>query len=132
MNARLPLLATIVLNWNREAETIACVQAVAASRYPNQRIYVFDNGASERSRAALAGLRPLATILQSPVNLGYTGGNNAAITAALADGADQVWLLNNDADAGPDILPAPIEQAEANPRFGLARQLLIRKVLEAI
>lgn len=122
--ARSPLVATIVLNWQREAESIACVRAAAASRYPNQKLYVFDNGACERSRAALSGLRALATILESPVNLGYTGGNNAAIRGALADGADYVWLLNNDAEAGPDILPALVGLAEANPRFGLVSPLL--------
>lgn len=124
MSAGAPPVATIVLNWNREAETIGCVEAAAAGRYPNQRIYVFDNGACERSRAALARLRPLATLLESPVNLGYTGGNNAAIAAALADGAEYVWLLNSDAGAGPDVLAALVGQAEADPRIGLVSPLL--------
>ena len=52
--ADVPLVATIVLNWNNTSDTIRCIAAAAETEYPNQRIYLFDNGADAASRAALS------------------------------------------------------------------------------
>jgi GT2 family glycosyltransferase len=119
-----PLVATIVLNWQAPEETLRCVAAAAATTYPRQRIYVFDNGATEHSRAALAPLADRAVLLESPVNLGYTGGNNQAMRRALADGADYVWLLNSDALAGPTVLASLVALAEADPAVGIVTPLI--------
>ncbi len=119
-----PLVATIILNWQDAEATLRCVDAAAATGYSNQRIYVFDNGATDRSRAVLAPLADRAVLLESPVNLGYTGGNNQAIHRALADGADYVWLLNSDALAGPTVLASLVALAEADPRVGLVTPLI--------
>lgn len=122
--SRPPQVATLVLNWNDGAATRRCVHSAAMTAYPNQRLYVFDNGASARTQAELSGLAAVATMLQSPVNLGYTGGNNAAIRQALADGAELVWLLNNDATVAPDVLPSLVDLMAGDPRAGLASPLI--------
>ena len=119
-----PQVATIILNWQDAEETLRCVEAAAATDYPSQRIYVFDNGATARSRTVLAPLADRAVLLESPVNLGYTGGNNQAIRQALADGADYVWLLNSDALAGPAVLASLVALAEADPRVGIVTPLI--------
>ena len=122
--ADVPLVATIVLNWHNTSDTIRCIAAAAEAEYPNQRIYLFDNGADAASRAALSSLSDTVTLLESPINLGYTGGNNAAITRALDDGADYVWLLNSDAIAGASVLGALVATAEADPRIGIVSPLI--------
>jgi GT2 family glycosyltransferase len=119
-----PLVATIILNWQDPGQTLRCVAAAAAADYPNQRIIVFDNGATATSRAALAPLAGRAVLLESPVNLGYTGGNNQAIRHALKDGADYVWLLNSDALAGPAVLASLVALAEADPTVGIVTPLI--------
>ena len=122
--ANAPLVATIVLNWNNTSDTLRCVAAAAETEYPNQRIYLFNNGADVASRAALSALSDTTTMLESPVNLGYTGGNNAAIRRALDDGADYVWLLNSDAVAGPSVLGALVATAEGDPQIGIVSPLI--------
>ncbi len=130
--ARPPLVATLILNWNDSEATRRCVESAASTAYPNQRLYVFDNGASARTRAELAGLAASATMLESPINLGYTGGNNAAIRRAIADGADFVWLLNNDAKVTPDVLPSLIGLAASDPRLGIASPLICHEENPAV
>ena len=122
--ANAPLVATIVLNWRNTSDTVRCVTAAAETDYPNQRIYLFDNGADAASRAALSSLSTVATLLESPVNLGYTGGNNAAIQRALDDGANYVWLLNSDAIPGPSVLGALVTSAETDPQVGIVSPLI--------
>ncbi len=45
----LPLLAVIVLNWNRPRETVQCIKAILASDYGRRFILLVDNGSSEES-----------------------------------------------------------------------------------
>lgn len=129
--SRPPQVATVILNWNDSEATKRCVHSAAATSYPNQRLYVFDNGASERSRADLSELAATATMLESPANLGYNGGNNAAIRRALADGADLVWLLNNDATVTPDVLPSLVDLMASDPRTGLVSPLICEEENQA-
>jgi len=124
VQADAPLVATIVLNWRDCDDTIRCVTAAAKTDYPNQRIYLLDNGADEVSRVTLSSLSTIATLLESPVNLGYTGGNNAAIRRALDDGADYVWLLNSDSVPGSSVLGALVDSAEADPQAGIVSPLI--------
>ncbi len=119
-----PLVATIVLNWRNTRDTVRCITAASETDYPNQRIYLFDNGADAASRAELSSLSDISTLLESPVNLGYTGGNNAAIRRALDDGANYVWLLNSDAVPGPGVLGALIASAEEDPKIGIVSPLI--------
>jgi GT2 family glycosyltransferase len=44
------------------------------------------------------------SVLETGANLGFAGGNNVGIRAALSAGADAVLLLNNDAELLPDAL----------------------------
>lgn len=54
------------------------------------------------------------------VNLGFTGGCNRAMWQAFAEGAEYVWLFNNDAEAEPDALATLVACCEANATIGLA------------
>lgn len=119
-----PCVATILLNWKREEETIVAACALAGIDYPNHRLYVMDNGATAESRAALAQLVGIARLLESAENLGFAGGCNRAMAEAFAEGADYVWLLNADAEVGPGVLAALVAAAEADPRIGLVSPVL--------
>jgi len=114
-----PLVYIVVLSWNGLADTLRCVVSLERQTYLNCRILVFDNGSTDGSVAALQALGTRIRLIESAVNLGYTGGNNRAMEAAFADGADYVWLFNNDAVAAPDTLATLVALAEADARIGL-------------
>lgn len=101
-----PLVAIVILNWNGGEDTCACVASCRGLTWPNRRIIIVDNGSDDGSEEQLRKECPDAELIQTGANLGFAGGNNAGIRAALDGGADFVWLLNNDAVAAPDALDA--------------------------
>ncbi|HSD39605.1 MAG TPA: glycosyltransferase family 2 protein [Rhodocyclaceae bacterium] len=121
-----PAVHVIVLNWNNCDDTIACVQSLQEQDYGNFSIVVVDNGSADDSYARLSQL-PGVRLLRNASNLGYAGGNNAAMRAALEAGADYVWVFNNDATAAPDCLSKLVAAAEANPDTGLLSPVIYHK-----
>lgn len=113
-----PRVTIIVLNWNGVADTRECLTSLAQVSYRNFSVLVVDNGSSDGSEQILKEAWPDIPILQTGVNLGYAGGNNAGIREALRDLPDYVLLLNNDTVVAPDFLDALVEAAEAHPTGG--------------
>lgn len=118
-----PRVCTVVVNWQRPEETLACVRSLLALDYPAQRIVVVDNSAGASGvEALLAGLP--VQLVRNPANLGFTGGVNAGLRHARDAGADYVWLMNSDATAAPDALRKLVAAAEADPRIGLVSPMI--------
>src|SRR3954468_10259630 len=96
-----PPLAIIIINWNAAADTLSCLANCAQWRSVTPRVWVVDNGSQPADRKALAEAlaRPpfICTLLQNEENLGFAGGTNAGLRAALAIGDAPILLLNNDA-----------------------------------
>ena len=65
-----------------------------------------DNHSSDDSVAQILQAHPTLTVLQTGANLGFGGGCNVGIRHALIQGADYVWLLNNDTLVEADTLSA--------------------------
>ncbi len=99
----------VVLNWNRPAETLACLESLAAADLDGAAILVVDNGSRDGSVEAIRRRFPDVAVVALPENRGYAGGNNAGIRAALEAGAEGVLLLNNDTRVAPDFLTALLE-----------------------
>jgi hypothetical protein len=114
-----PLVVVVVLNWNGRDDTVACLESLRGLRYPNARILLVDNDSTDDSVAVFGRRFPAIRCLQTGSNLGFAEGNNVGIRAALADGADYVWLLNNDATTDPDALDRLVEAAESRPDVGI-------------
>jgi GT2 family glycosyltransferase len=113
-----PKVACVVLNWNRWADTIECVNALKECTYPKLSVIIVDNGSSDDSLARIRSAHPDVLLLESSENLGFAGGNNIGIRYALAHGADYVWLLNNDTQPAPDAAAALVAKALTDKRLG--------------
>ena len=112
-----PLVSAIVVNWNGADCVDRCLASLLSQTWPALEIIVVDNGSTDGSRELLrARYGSRITLIESPVNLGFAGGNNLAIRAA--KGA-YVALLNNDAVAQPDWISALVAAAEADSRIGM-------------
>lgn len=69
---------------------------------------------------------PLVTILRNEDNLGFAGGNNAAIRLALTNPAvTAVWLLNNDTVCRADALSRMEARIRADKRIGMIGSTLL-------
>jgi len=107
-----PLVYIIVLNWNGTDDTLACLTSLAALDYDNYRVVVVDNGSRQPLRREVEAAHPHVVVIENPVNLGYAAGNNVGIRYALEQGADFVWVLNNDTVVEPDALSALLAVAD--------------------
>jgi GT2 family glycosyltransferase len=81
-------------------------------------ILVVDNASTDDSVARIREAHPRAVMIETNRNLGFAGGNNAGIRYALNQGADYVWLLNNDTTPAPDALSALVAKAASDSRLG--------------
>ena len=106
-------IAVVTINWNGWANTLECLAALRASVGTKWHLYVVDNASTDDSLARLADLGDDATLIASPVNGGWTGGNNVGVKAALAGGHEWLFILNNDAFVEPDTLALLLAEAEA-------------------
>lgn len=110
----------VVLNWNGLAETRECLASLEGCA---ARILVVDNGSTDGSAEALAA-RPDIDLLRLDANLGFGAGMNRGVAKAVAAGARQVLLLNNDARLAPDTLARLVAALEADPEAAAATPTL--------
>lgn len=113
-----PQVACIVLNWNGWQDTVQCLDALKGCTYPGLSVIVVDNGSTDGSVGGIRAAHPQVLLLETGKNLGFAGGNNIGIRRALADGAEYVWLLNNDTKPANDALSALIAKAVTDRRIG--------------
>ncbi|MEO7239159.1 MAG: glycosyltransferase family 2 protein [Gemmatimonadales bacterium] len=99
-----PVVAVVIVNWNGRRLLDSCLEAVTGQTIPAGLIIVVDNGSTDGSVAHLRNAWPSVEVIELGRNLGVAAGNNAGIGRALAAGATQVLLLNNDATMRPDVI----------------------------
>ena len=99
-----PAVATVVIvNYNGAHLLPACLDALDAQRSADTPFdtLVVDNASSDDSLDLLAAKYPWATVIASPSNTGFAGGNNLALREVRTPFA---VLLNNDATPEPGWL----------------------------
>ena len=121
-------VCVIVLNWNGWPDTLECLDSLTRLESEPESIVVVDNGSTDQSVGCIlswaeerfghvqvleynaaepekAVVVPPFLLIRHPANLGFSGGNNSAISWALRQGVfDCIWLLNNDTTVRPDTL----------------------------
>ncbi len=114
----------VILNWNAAEDTIRCVREVAGWEEVRPSIWIVDNASADGSADRIAQACPSAHLIHSRENLGFAGGTNLGIQAALAERDAPILLLNNDAEMdGADA--ARLEQTLAEkPQIGFVVPLL--------
>lgn len=119
-----PRIVTVILNTNRRDDTVACLTSLHQNEYANQQIIVLDNHSTDGSVAAIRAAFPTVEVRQLTDNRGYAGNNNVGIAAALAQGADWVFVLNEDTILAPDCLAKLIAVGESDPQIGIVGPLV--------
>ena len=96
MTPAAPLVSIIVITWNGLRHLEGCFRSLRRTDYPNYRVVLVDNASADGSAEYTRAHFPEVEILRHETNLGFAGGNNRAMEAALAAGADYIFLLNDD------------------------------------
>jgi hypothetical protein len=117
-------ITTVVLNTNRREDTLTCLASLARSTYPRHHVMVLDNGSTDGSVEALNAAFPAVQTVRLAENRGYAGNNNVGIRLALEQGADWVFVLNEDTTLEPDCLDRLMAVAAADSRIGVIGPLV--------
>lgn len=113
------LVYIVLLNYNGTRDTVDCIQSLLGLDYPNYRILVIDNGSMVSCVAEVKKAFPQVEAIDSGGNLGFAGGCNLGIRIALEQGAEYVWLLNNDTVVEKETLTALVRGLEADQKCGI-------------
>ena len=116
-----PQVTVIIVNWNGRQHLADCLPSLLATRYPNFRIMVLDNGSTDGSLAWLQETFPSVESVALGRNLGFAAANNAGIRIALAASMDYVVLLNNDTRVELDWLDELISVSETDPSIAICQ-----------
>lgn len=82
-------------------------------------VVVVDNNSSDNTVNFIKENYPEITLLPQNENLGFGAANNIGMTYALKQGADYVFLLNQDAYLEKDTIEKLIEVHKKNDNFGI-------------
>lgn len=82
-------------------------------------VVVVDNNSSDATLKYIETNFPLVKVLSQTRNHGFGVANNIGINYALHNGADAVFLLNQDAFAQTDCVKKLIEAYHQNPSYGI-------------
>lgn len=109
----------IILNTNHRADTLDCLASLAKSTHKNHKAIVLDNRSQDGSVAAIRQMFPAVEVIELTENRGYAGNNNVGIKAATLQGADWVFVLNEDTILAPECLEYLVAVGEKDPRIGV-------------
>lgn len=120
-----PEIHIILVNWNGWRDTVECIASLEGLEYPRVEIVVVDNGSTNDSVRELRRHCPDHTLLLSERNRGFAGGTNLGIRYAMRQGADYLWILNNDTVVEPESLDALLERMRESGRTGICGSRLV-------
>lgn len=99
-----PLVYVILLTWNQREDTLDCLESLSQMRYPHYRLLLVDNGSTDGTVEVVRECFPGVKTIVNPRNLGFPGGFNVGMCYALDQGAEYLFILNNDTLVEPNIL----------------------------
>lgn len=145
---KLPIVYIVILNWNGFENTIECLESNYSSNYKNFEVVVVDNGSTDDSvlkikrwardngiklkteislidgkteqikKLDIPFIPSALTIIKTNKNFGFSRGNNFGIKYALANGAEYIFLLNNDIVLNPKTLETLLTSIQSDEKIG--------------
>ncbi|MBU2566463.1 glycosyltransferase family 2 protein [Patescibacteria group bacterium] len=129
-----PMVDIIIVSWNHAKFLPALFESLSKVNYPKSflRVHLVINKDGDGSFEVAQSAKTLLTnvnefIIHEPhANLGFSGGNNLAITWSAQRDGEFVYLLNPDTTVDPDFLNNAIKIFNKYPRVGSVQSLLLR------
>lgn len=123
----LPLVVTLIVNWNNYSETRECIKSLGKIQYKNVRTILIDNGSTNDSSLRIAQEFPHIQLIAREENDGFAVGINTGLRYVLEhiDGAEFLLLLNNDTEvSSSDFLQAMVERMSSDEKIGVIGPLV--------
>jgi GT2 family glycosyltransferase len=118
-------VAVLVLGFNDQKWLPRCLASVLATQDDNFEVFFIDNASSDGSAEYVQESFPSVKVVRNSSNLGFAGGNNEGIRAALAAGAELVFLINPDTWIDPAWLREMRAHYAADPTLDVITALIL-------
>jgi rhamnopyranosyl-N-acetylglucosaminyl-diphospho-decaprenol beta-1,3/1,4-galactofuranosyltransferase len=104
-----PRVIAVVVTWNRRDLLLESLAAVLAQTRPPDTVIAVDNASTDGTPDAVRAGFPAVRLATLAKNTGGAGGFAYGLALALADGADLVWLMDDDTVPEPGALRALLD-----------------------
>lgn len=121
-----PAVFVVVVTYKGGLWYDRCFSSLMESGVPLKAVVV-DNASGDGTVPYLREHFPEIHLIESDKNLGFGGANNLGIRYALDNGADFVFLLNQDAWIETGTIADLIEVAQAHPEYGILSPIHLNK-----
>lgn len=108
----------IVVSRNGQQWISNCLHSVEQSLLPVQTIIV-DNGSSDDTVSIIEHSFPSYSVISLPENIGFGAACNQGMAKAIEQGADYVFLLNQDARIAPPTIQTLVQASQIHPEYGV-------------
>ncbi len=129
-----PKIFVIILNYNGGKDLLKTIESVVESDYLNLEIILVDNNSSDDSlnlakqwvatHCSSENKFPKVHFIKNKKNLGFGAGNNIGIKYAFENGADFVFLLNNDALVQENTISNLVDSIKNEKNIGLVSPII--------
>lgn len=126
-----PKVYVVVVTYKGEQWYDRCFSSLMESGIP-LKVVVVDNASGDGTVPYIKEHFPDIHLIESNKNLGFGGANNIGIRYALDNGADFVFLLNQDAWIETDTIAGLINVSQAHPEFGILSPIHLNKEKNSI
>lgn len=99
----MPDLIAIIVTYNGEKWIGTCLDCLLKSVL-QPKIIIIDNASTDQTKTIIKERFPLLHLIENDKNIGFGQANNIGMEYALSQGAEFVFLLNQDAYLYPDTL----------------------------
>lgn len=106
----------ITVNFNGFEITCSLIDSLLNHSFKGQ-IVVVDNGSNVNEAQLLSDKYPTITVIRSEINLGFAGGNNLGIEAAIHP---YLFFINNDTIVTDNCWEPLVARIKANSKIGMA------------
>lgn len=113
---------SIIVTFNGSKWIEKCLNSIQNSTFKTN-IIVIDNNSSDNTVAIIKNKYPDVNLIKSTKNLGFGRANNIGLSKAYREGADFVFLLNQDAWIEPDTIEILVNTVSKDENIGILAPL---------
>ena len=91
-------IGIVICNYNKEDMVLDCIQSILESKFTDYKLFVVDNASTDHSVEKIREkYGSVVELIVNSENLGGSGGFNAGLRKAYAEGYPYLMCVDNDA-----------------------------------
>ena len=117
-----PLVSIVTINYNNLKVTLELLLSIEECLYKNLQVIVVDNGSKINPTEEIRRKFPVAEVIRSDINLGFSGGNNLGCTKAKGE---FIFFVNNDTLFAENVIEELVKPFYEHPDVGIVSPKII-------